>query len=785
MAYNVKYRLVFSDEIGRPIKVEILKKNYEGAIQDVIGTGNPLTIKWDGDDDIYKPIIGSRCIIELFVTDDIDYDEFWRYDEREFKVRVFKSTALEGEITWDTAPFVYDLTDNNWDNQVEGAAPFFERIWEGYVVADRFIEAMTPKPYPIKVEAIDGLGTLDLFDTPINLETAGDVVENLFFYLKEILLLTGHEHDIFISNPIKLAELIEPDDSESIFHQIDVNEYAFFTSKLIPFSAKETLEAILKITNSRIFHSYGHWYIMNNSAVIDNRINELTEGESDEDNTQDDDAIDPNAKVAPNVEIVVNGIRAGVDNTVDVPETFSLFFDLINTGGEIETATWSYLNETVVQNLANPALFLTHSSSFDDVTFSITCTNTLDDGSTGTSTDDVIINIVPIELEEGQEEGEINIIVNNTIENTRVTPPNYSITFIEEVDGDDFIGSFVLSPLPNYQIALSDVVASISDSAYAVNKTQNGNNIVLTVTGSFAGGSTQMFLNVSGTAQQREYDVTITIDNDILNSSIVGGNTVTMSAVYQGSFTKTVRLSLNTGYLISLDNISALFQTGDVAQREIREVLNSDGTVNYNQVDIVFTGVITSNSNVTDTLTLTGTAFSGAEASAFESNYYVPTSYQTIQLWNIQRGSKLDGGIYPLTETFHYSSSATIGTPNTQILSGFAGLNAIQNFKSIKIAQQGHPYPIDGLFTVEFEYTDSNHQDFMRLVTSNHDYDNIVEIPVTKVWNPNECLDIYIQPRTALTSGSRTVNIKLLTYPSENEIVTYSATQTTATVSYY
>lgn len=784
MAYNVKYQLIFSDDIGRPVKVEILKKNYEGAIQDVIGTGNPLTIKWDGDDDIYKPIIGSRCIIELFVTYDIDYDEFWRYDEREFKVRVFKSTALEGEITWDTAPFVYDLTDNNWDNQVEGAAPFFERIWEGYVVSDRFIEAMTPKPYPIKIEAIDGLATLDLQETPLNVESPDDVVENLFFYLKEILLLTGHEHDIYISNEIKLST--GQTEAESIYHQIDINEYAFFSNKLIPFNAKETLEAILKLTNARIFHSNGDWYIMNNSAVIDNRINELTEGESDEDNTQDDDAIDPDARVAPNVEIVVNGLRAGVDNIIDVPETVSLYFNLINTGGEIETATWSYLSNTVVQNVANPALSLPHSLDFDDVTFSITCTNTLDDGSTGTSTDTVVINITPIGLpDEGQEQGEINIIVNNTIDNTTVTPPNYSITFTEILDGDDFIGSFVLSPLPNYQIALSDVVASISDSDYAVNKTQSGNDIILTVTGSFFGGTRQMTLNIIGTAQQKEYDVTITIDNQIVNSSIVGGNIVTMSALYQGYFTKTVRLSLNSGYLITLENISAFFLTGDVAQREIREVLNVDGTVDYNQIDIVFSGVITSNSNVTDTLYLTGLVFNGIEATGFNTNYYVPSNYQTLQLWNIKISTSLFGGIYPLASTYHYSTTSIIGNPNTRILTGFVGLNAIQNFKSQKISNLGHPYPIDGLFTVEFEYPDSNHQDFMRLVTENHDYFNIIEIPTSKVWNPNESLDIYIQPKTAITSGSRPVNVKILSYPSRNEILTYNCTQVIATVNYY
>jgi hypothetical protein len=86
MAYGVKYRLEFSDVLGYPKKLEILKKNYSGDVLPIIGGSNPVQISWQSSDDFYKSIIGSKCQLKLFVTDSVSYDDFYKFDEREYKV---------------------------------------------------------------------------------------------------------------------------------------------------------------------------------------------------------------------------------------------------------------------------------------------------------------------------------------------------------------------------------------------------------------------------------------------------------------------------------------------------------------------------------------------------------------------------------------------------------------------------------------------------------------------------------------------------------------------------
>ena len=88
MAYGVKYRLEFSDVLGFGKKVEIFKKDYVGDVLPMVGGANPVTISWQSSNDFYKPIIGSKCQLSLFVTDAVSYDDFYKFDEREYKVVV-------------------------------------------------------------------------------------------------------------------------------------------------------------------------------------------------------------------------------------------------------------------------------------------------------------------------------------------------------------------------------------------------------------------------------------------------------------------------------------------------------------------------------------------------------------------------------------------------------------------------------------------------------------------------------------------------------------------------
>ena len=85
MAYEIKYELFFTDVENNKFKIEILEKDFildrfNAGVQptQLIGTATPAVIEWDAEDDIYNPIIGSRCILNFFVTDTRTYDDFYK-----------------------------------------------------------------------------------------------------------------------------------------------------------------------------------------------------------------------------------------------------------------------------------------------------------------------------------------------------------------------------------------------------------------------------------------------------------------------------------------------------------------------------------------------------------------------------------------------------------------------------------------------------------------------------------------------------------------------------------
>ena len=126
MAYGTKFELEFVDNELHPRRLQIQKKNYTGSVKSLIGTDDPVIIKWDSDDDIYSPIIGSSCEINLFVTDDTDYDDWYDADEREYKVQISQGSGL-GARQWETTDDTYAAADYLWNEGEES----YEFYWEG------------------------------------------------------------------------------------------------------------------------------------------------------------------------------------------------------------------------------------------------------------------------------------------------------------------------------------------------------------------------------------------------------------------------------------------------------------------------------------------------------------------------------------------------------------------------------------------------------------------------------------------------------------------------------
>ena len=174
MAYGVKYRLEFSDNQLNKKKLEILKKDYSGTIFPLISDGDPINIETKSDDDFYEPIIGSNCTINLMVTDDVNYDNFYEYDEREYKVKLY----------FETSSSVYSL------------------YWQGWITNDIYQETMISTPYLLTINANDGLGTLNGYNSwfPSDSDTC-----TLWQIIYKNLQNIGLEQDILISNDIKIS----------------------------------------------------------------------------------------------------------------------------------------------------------------------------------------------------------------------------------------------------------------------------------------------------------------------------------------------------------------------------------------------------------------------------------------------------------------------------------------------------------------------------------------------------------------------------------------------------
>jgi len=281
--YGVKYELKFSDNRGHKRTLEILKKDYEGDILPIVGTDSPVIIRYKNQDDFYYPIIGSSCDINLKVTDNVTYDEFSNFNEREYKVRILAGQE-DDTITLDSP--LWEVANTNWENTdtLWQKGEIFEVYWEGFLIFDNYFEQLISSPYNLKLVAIDNLGTLDSYNSPyggIETEDGGNIkvssgdqnnYDSAFYYIKEILKLTGLDFDIYIQNNIrgKIFNTVIRQ-SLTIFHDMYIHEFGL-TEDFVRRNAKEVLKEILINTNSRIFQSNASWYIISNHNYYDRRV---------------------------------------------------------------------------------------------------------------------------------------------------------------------------------------------------------------------------------------------------------------------------------------------------------------------------------------------------------------------------------------------------------------------------------------------------------------------------------------------------------------------------------
>jgi len=308
MAYGVKFRLDFEDHEGNGRRLDILKDGYTGDILPLVGGAEPVKIKWDGDDDFYSPIIGSTCNINLYQTDDTNYDDFFNQPEREYKVEVYVAQSFNDDYSnriqqdggiveaascvgseFTSQKTIGDLFTNRVrndggiveakqciDNELKENAYDYTLFWTGWLLSDQFKELMAPNPQAIQLTAIDGLGDLDnvfVDNTFYSINTGLQVIQaSLSGILCAALNKTGLGLDVIINNELSIYDIFGTRSEFLTYVNTFINESVFLSDDYEFFNVKEFLENVLRSVNSRVFHANGKYVVYNNSLYSEQTI---------------------------------------------------------------------------------------------------------------------------------------------------------------------------------------------------------------------------------------------------------------------------------------------------------------------------------------------------------------------------------------------------------------------------------------------------------------------------------------------------------------------------------
>jgi hypothetical protein len=561
--WNPKFELYFSDQNNRPVLVQILKKNYDGDVFNLVGTDNPVEVIWDSDDDIYSPIRGSRCKLNLLITDFSEFDDFYKTDEREYRVDIYYYNSA-GDV-YEELELRPDLVKINYDAEF-GKALFWEPYWSGFIVVDRWQEAMTTTPYEVTLEAIDGLGTIEGFDAPSPFknnffETATeflDPTKTLFYYVSEILKKTGHRFDLKIANDIRkfdsstdtISDKFSLTEQSTIFHDITINDIPLYNQNLDFRNCKEVLEFILRLTNSRIFQSYGCWYIISNSNLIDNTIDQQTVCPSGADSLIDDNASitfgEEQDIVLPVYapDLLING-----RTTANTDGLFHFFVS--NLGSDLVSGTWTLPDgSTQTDNRRVPKISFTPLLSYNNQTISFTGIN-----STGSDTDTKTLTIgTPPTPQPGAIGGVFTLLVlKSNTSNIIVFPVKQQIQYTASQVGDPFSFDILLRPFTfyaDYTFTSLDQVSAVcrftkgefSTEVHTTTKAFLGSDIKITVSGTIPTFPQTNYLHLGGSPNEKQFTTTVNITNNTSNTTIDKTQLV-FSGLKNSSFAGNVKLT--------------------------------------------------------------------------------------------------------------------------------------------------------------------------------------------------------------------------------------------------
>ena len=226
--YDIQSIVIDNQPDDHKFRVTIQQDGYASSTTDITGVGNnPCVITWEGEENVYKPLLGSECVLNIYDMTGSQLDEFYDAGEKEYIVLVE----------------YYDGANYN-------------TYWQGYIVPDRYVQQVTSPPYTVSLRAVDELYLLENYDfslaTETPLTTIYDIVENC-------LDNTALGGDFLVGT--KITSNFTTGKTDNFFKQCSINTIAYYNTDGTPKNCKEILESIFYDGKFKISQRFGRWWV--------------------------------------------------------------------------------------------------------------------------------------------------------------------------------------------------------------------------------------------------------------------------------------------------------------------------------------------------------------------------------------------------------------------------------------------------------------------------------------------------------------------------------------------
>lgn len=234
MAWGVKYRSIFTNQLGETYQVEFSYKDYAGAVTDIELTGVAINYLNNAESVLPEnPIIPCECVVSIFVdtADNISFENFVTTEDDEIKV-----TALKDSTYY---------------------------IFHGFILAEEGSQEMRDKPYVITVRATDALGFLK--DIPLKTIAGANFsgMNTLAEYICAALYYANTEINVKMWCNIYESSMNDrgASDDNDMFSQANIDARTFYKDANTFVSCYDALKYLLA-NHCILFYDLGAWNVV-------------------------------------------------------------------------------------------------------------------------------------------------------------------------------------------------------------------------------------------------------------------------------------------------------------------------------------------------------------------------------------------------------------------------------------------------------------------------------------------------------------------------------------------